>query len=116
MTRYALTLLVFLAVSASPLLAQIPGVQPPAQAPVAAQPAIVEFQDAQQTREQLQELLRQHPPSVGAVLRNDPSLATGDYLAPYPALVEFIQRHPEVTRNPAYFIGGPDGRDFQRFQ
>ena len=129
MTRNALSaflsLLVFLGCSAAPVMAQVPGVQAPTPAPAAAQPrpssepgppAIVEFQDAQQTREELRQLLQQHPPSVGTVLRSDPSLAAPEYLAPYPALVEFIQRHPEVTRNPAYFFGTPDGRDFQRFQ
>lgn len=116
MTRYALAL-VFLGVSAAPALAQ-QSLQPPSAAPAPAQatqtpPPIIERQEASQTRDQLQSLLRDHPPSVGVVLRNDPSLANADYLAPYPALVDFIQRHPEVTRNPTYFFGSTDFRQFQ---
>ena len=28
-----------------------------------------------------------------------------DYLAPYPALVAFLQQHPEIARNPSFFLG-----------
>jgi hypothetical protein len=43
------------------------------------------------------------------VLRNvlvlDPSLLTNDtYLAPYPGLAGFIHGHPEITRNPSFYI------------
>jgi hypothetical protein len=70
-------------------------------------PAIVELPDnAQQTRMQLQRLLRQYPPAVGEVLMRDPSLMTrADYLAPYPALGAFLSQHPEVVRNPSFFLG-----------
>ena len=65
--------------------------------------------DAQTTREQLQEILRQYPPAVGEVLRRDTSLLNRpDYIAPYPQLVAFMQQHPEITRNPAFFFGGYD--------
>ena len=115
MTRYALSLLVFLGFSAAPLLAQVPQLQPPGSAQ-GTPPPIIEQQDAARTREELLELLRQHPPSVGLVLRNDPSLANPEYLAPYPGLLNFIQRHPEVTRNPSYFFGTSDSRDTRQFQ
>lgn len=77
----------------------------PAQTPLPA-PVFQETQDARETREQWVRLLRQHPPAVGEVLQRDPSLLTrADYLAPYPALWAFLQRHPEVARNPAFFLG-----------
>jgi hypothetical protein len=111
MTRYALTLLVLLGFFGAPLLAQAP-VQTPAPSQVeATQPPIVERRDAEQTRQELLQLLREHPPSVSVVLRNDPSLANPQYLAPYPGLLDFVQRHPEVSRNPSYFFGSPDARD-----
>jgi hypothetical protein len=69
-------------------------------------PVFRETADANETREQLQRLLRQHPPAVGEVLQRDPSLLTkADYLAPYPALAAFLAQHPEVARNPEYFLG-----------
>ena len=62
--------------------------------------------DAQQTREELRQVLRGYPPSVGQVLRLDPSLAAReDYLTPYPALAAFLGQHPEVAHNPAFFFG-----------
>lgn len=73
--------------------------------------------DAQATRQSLQQILRQLPPAVGEVLRRDPSLLTRpDYLEPYPALTAFLQQHPEIARNPSFFLGGfeyyqPDPRE-----
>jgi hypothetical protein len=51
-------------------------------------------------------LLQQYPPSLTQVLKLDPSLLSDDsYLAPYPALAQFIEDYPEVVRSPAFFIG-----------
>jgi hypothetical protein len=62
--------------------------------------------DARSTRDRLQQILRQLPPAVGEVLRRDPSLLNrADYLDPYPALVAFLQQHPEIARNPSFFLG-----------
>jgi hypothetical protein len=119
MSRYALTLAVFLGVAqAAPLVAQVTRAQaPPPQTVLRA------TQDAQQIREQLHELLRQHPSNISSVLRSDPTLANPDYLAPYPLLLSFIQEHPEITRNPSYFFGNfdfrqplPSDRSFEMFQ
>ena len=55
--------------------------------PAAAAQAPVDEQTARETRERLQLILQQYPPSVGQVLRLDPSLLTKpDYLAPYPTM------------------------------
>jgi len=68
-----------------------------------------EPQNAERTRQQLQALLWQVPPNVRSVFQFDPSLVTRpDYLAPYPQLIAFLEQHPEVARNPAYFFGTPD--------
>ncbi len=108
--------------------------QPPAQPPQGSQaqpgsplpapgPVFVEQQSASQTRARLHELLRQHPPQLGEILRRDPSLARPDYLAPYPSLLAFIQQHPEIIRNPSFFFGDyefqerePQDRSYQMFQ
>jgi hypothetical protein len=81
----------------------------PVERPEAAQPApqvfINQDQDARETREKLEELLKKLPPAVGRVLRTDPSLLGNDsYLAPYPALAAFLKQHPEVRNAPGFFF------------
>ncbi len=62
-------------------------------------------QDARETREEFEGLLRRLPPSVGRVLRLDPSLMRNPaYLQPYPALASFLQQHPDVLNNPSYYL------------
>ncbi|MGH9386118.1 MAG: hypothetical protein ACRD2N_17720 [Vicinamibacterales bacterium] len=94
------------AVSAQQRPAPTPPQAPPPQVVV---PLYQAPADANATRDQLQDLLRQFPPSVGQVLRYDPSLLTrADYLAPYPQLVAFLQQHPEIARNAGFYFGGYD--------
>jgi len=58
------------------------------------------------TRAELAALLGQYPPSLGEVLKLDPSLlANENYMSAYPELRNFIQRHPEVARDPSFFFG-----------
>jgi hypothetical protein len=69
-------------------------------------PAIVDDQDARQTRERLRQIFEQYPPSVAQVLRLDPTLLTRpEYLAPYPMLAAFLGQHPEIAHNPLFFVG-----------
>jgi hypothetical protein len=78
--------------------------RPPAARPADA--AVVDEQTARETRERLNQVLDQYPPSVPQVLRLDPSLLTrADYLATYPALGAFLAQHPEVAHNPVFFLG-----------
>lgn len=89
------------------LLAQTPA--RPATAPAAAAAPVaapVDERDARETRQRLREIFNQYPPSVGQVLRLDPSLLTKpEYMAPYPTLAGFIAQHPEIAHNPAFFVG-----------
>ena len=82
------------------------------QQPELAQPPSAPFglgqdtRDARETRDRLRQVLEQYPPSVRDVLRIDPSLLSRpDYLATYPVLWSFLERHPEIAHNPAYFVG-----------
>ena len=69
-------------------------------------PNVLSDSSAQDTRQQLRELLRGYPPSLGQVLALDNSLLNNpDYLSPYPRLGAFLAQHPEVLRNPSYFVG-----------
>jgi len=86
-----------------------PRPRPAAPATVAPAQAVVTTQtnvDAEETRQQLDQLLRQYPPSLAEVLRIDPSMLSNDsYLATYPALAAFLTQHPEVVHNPGFFVG-----------
>lgn len=63
--------------------------------------------DSNETRQNLQDVLRKYPPQVGKVLKLDPSLLSNpSYLANYPALATFVARHPEVAHSPAFFLEG----------
>jgi hypothetical protein len=109
-----------LVLSAARLAAQERPVAPPSQQI----PVFQETASARETREQLVRLLRQHPPAVGEVLERDPSLLTrADYLSPYPVLWAFLQKHPEIARNPSFFLGdfryyepGPQNTSLEMFQ
>src|SRR5262245_19016487 len=71
-------------------------------------PQVEYDQNAERTKQQLEELFERYPPGLRSVLRLDPSLLNnGDYLAPYPALAAFLAQHPEVAHNPSYFVGTP---------
>jgi hypothetical protein len=69
-------------------------------------PAIVnDDADAQQIREQLDELLKKYPPALGRVLKLDPSLMNNPaYVGSYPAIATFLAAHPGVAHNPGFFL------------
>ena len=70
--------------------------------------------NAAHTKSSLTRLLERYPPTVRTVLALDPALMTNpEYMSPYPALTVFLKAHPEVARNPAYYMGNPDER-FER--
>lgn len=65
---------------------------------------------AEETKRDLEELLKQYPPSLPRILRLDPSLLSSpEYLQPYPALAAFLAQNPQVGHNPAYFLAAYDG-------
>lgn len=105
-----------LAAAPSPVCAQrataaTPGavVAPPTASPQAF--AVVDDgreQSADEVRNQLNNLLQDHPPAVREVLQREPALLGNvDYLAPYPRLAAYVTAHPEIGRSPAYFLGEP---------
>jgi len=72
-------------------------------------------QAADDTREQLERLLEQYPPSLPRVLRLDPTLLTdATYLQPYPALAAFLAQHPEIAHNPSFFFSRYQNDNFYR--
>jgi hypothetical protein len=86
------------------------------QQPAPAAQTVPAVQDADFVRQQLWEIMRGYPRSVGEILRRDPSLMSrADYMAPYPALVAFLQQHPEVPRNVEYYLEGYGSWGRQQF-
>ena len=60
---------------------------------------------ARATMRELRQVLAQYPPSVREVLALDPSLLSSPgYLDSYPALNGFLAAHPEIARNPSFFL------------
>lgn len=105
-------MLLIATLAAAPGTALAAQTRPAPAAPQAAAPAVaaVDEANARDTRERLRQILDQYPPTLGQVLRLDPTLMTkADYLAPYPTLANFLAAHPEVAHNPTFFIGqAPD--------
>lgn len=61
--------------------------------------------DAQTTRRDLMEMLGRHPSQVGRVLKLDPTLFRNEtYLASYPELKAFLDKHPEVAHTPGFYL------------
>jgi hypothetical protein len=79
-----------------------------AQAPKGATVATIEEPDAQRVKEEMSRLLEHYPPSLRSVLALDPGLlGNQSYLAPYQALVGFLNAHPEIARAPSFYIDAP---------
>lgn len=75
-------------------------------APAAAAAPVAVQQDANETREELNRVLERFAPSLRQVLALDPTLITNQaYLAPYPGLSAFLAAHPEIARNPGFYLG-----------
>lgn len=76
--------------------------------PTAHSPSIltVEQPDAQRAKDEFSALLDRYPPSLRGVLALDPTLLGNQpYLAPYPALISYLNNHPEIARNPSFYVG-----------
>lgn len=68
-------------------------------------PTAVQGLDADETRRQLEDVLKAYPSTLPRILRMDPTLLDNPtYLQPYPALLGFLAQHPEVKHNPQYFL------------
>jgi hypothetical protein len=65
----------------------------------------------------LAQLLGRYPPTLQTVLAIDPGLIGNEsYLAPYPALASFLSAHPEISRNPSFFLTAGPGPFTYRVQ
>lgn len=86
--------------------------EPTVEAETTRQRVVIEPLNADATRRGLMDVLETHPPSVGRVLKLDPSLMRNEaYLASYPQLREFLADHPEIPQNAAYYFEHVRGWD-----
>jgi hypothetical protein len=112
-TAAAAATLFCLAVPQAARAAQPRTVPPPphergAQAPAS---ATTPSDNAEEVRNQIDDLFRRYPPSLVRVLGLDPTLLDNEaYLQPYPELASFLAAHPEVKHNPGYFLPTSDNR------
>ena len=61
--------------------------------------------DRHEVRRDLTNLLLRFPPELGQVIKLDPTLMQNPaYLEPYTELAAFLQSHPEVLRQPQYYL------------
>lgn len=66
--------------------------------------------DVKIVQRELDAVMKRYPPSLGQILRLDPTLMTSpNYLAPYPALQAFLAAHPDVVKNAGYYFGEYSG-------
>lgn len=104
MRRFAALALALAVICSTGVLAQEP---PSGQGTVAVPrptPAVLET-DARQVREQLETLLMKYPPEVGRILKMDPTMLTNQqYLAQYAGIQQFLAAHPEISRNPSFYL------------
>jgi hypothetical protein len=69
------------------------------------QAVVIDGRNADETRDALMEVLKRYPPSLGRMLKQDPGLMSNtSYMAPYPVVVQFLQQHPDIARNPGYYF------------
>lgn len=88
----------------------------PATAPVASTAPVSE-EDLSATRERLFSILRLSP-KLTSVLSRDPSLLSDqEYVSRNnPALAQFLQQHPDVVRNPEFFLFSDHSRPGMRLE
>jgi hypothetical protein len=68
--------------------------------------------EAANIRVQFSEVVERHPRELASILSLDPSLLSNEqFLSRYPDLADFVRNHPEVERNPHYYV-----RDFRHYQ
>ena len=115
MKRTILTLTLCFALAGT-LSAQQTATTEPAAAPATGTTAVTETAAATtpvdstspssyELRNQFATLLRQHPPEVAMLLKLDPALLSNEqFIASYPELTRFLATHPEIRRNPHFYL------------
>ncbi|HEY3491861.1 MAG TPA: hypothetical protein VGK43_02845, partial [Solirubrobacterales bacterium] len=108
MTLIARTIFILLLVlaPAGKLFAQeTPTAETEAEAETPAAAAETPAEENFEVRDQLTRLLKQHPDELWMILKLDPALLANDaFLSRYPEVQAFVARHPEILRNPRFYL------------
>lgn len=73
--------------------------------PAAETASLTGIQSAEDVRLAFSRVLEQHPREVGRILTLDPTLLSNEpFLSRYPELADFLAAHPEIRRNPHYYL------------
>ena len=84
----------------------------PAPAAVPAVPAATDEETVNRTRRQLMEMLRMSPRLTEVLSRDASLLGDNEYVQrKNPELAGFLQSHPEIVRNPEFYLFGGRGSD-----
>ena len=95
----------FLAFSLAAALVAVLAPPVQAQTQTAGPAAVDSTQRAEEVRSQFMAVMKKYPPELGRILKLDPGLFHNEaYMAPYPALKTFVAQHPEIPRNPSYYL------------
>lgn len=66
-------------------------------------------------RNEFSSILRQTPSEVASIFLLDPTMLSNEaFLASYPAVAEYIAAHPQIHRNPRYYLAEFASRPVQR--
>lgn len=65
-----------------------------------------------EVRNRFSNLLREHPYEIGTILAMDPTLLSNkEFMSGYPAISRFVAAHPEILRNPRFYLGDWGGHE-----
>jgi hypothetical protein len=82
-----------------------PSTATPAAGETPASAASEEKRSIQSIRQEFSEMLRLNPPQLATVLALDPNLLSNqEFLAAYPELDRFVAAHPEIRKNPRFYL------------
>jgi hypothetical protein len=106
MSRTNLIALCALVTALSPLCAQQQKTVPSNASSTAAPAAPLEQPDARRVRDDFSKLLGHYSPTLRDALATDPTLLSNQsYLTPYPQVAAFVAAHPEIQRDPGFYVG-----------
>lgn len=77
-------------------------------------PETVVAKSSYEVRSEFSQILRESPAELSSILYLDPTLLSNEsYMSAYPAISQYVARHPEIARNPRFFLAEFEPREAQ---